>query len=264
MTFVVAFNANTTLGAYEIGVLVSYVLLGVTAAQTYIYYSRFPDDGFKIKALVAFVCICEVAHAICLGHTGYIVTISDYGHPESVFGAVPRSLPAAIFLSAVIGATVQGFFSFRIYRLSKHPCIPILCWIMSFMRVVLAAVISVGLLHEASVERYEVQWKWPLTALWTVSAINDLTITATLVAILVGERNPAHKRTAPIVDKLIVWTIETGMLTSVLSIVALACFVAMKDNFIWVAFFRSERQNHFQLAPREFELPGDATRDGSG
>jgi hypothetical protein len=39
-------------GAVEIGVLVSYVLFGVTITQTYIYYSRFPDDSRKLKALV--------------------------------------------------------------------------------------------------------------------------------------------------------------------------------------------------------------------
>jgi hypothetical protein len=39
-------------GASEIGVLFSYVLFGVMTTQTYIYYSRFPDDSRKLKALV--------------------------------------------------------------------------------------------------------------------------------------------------------------------------------------------------------------------
>jgi hypothetical protein len=39
-------------GAYQIGVLVSYALFGVTTTQTYIYYSRFPDDSLKLKTLV--------------------------------------------------------------------------------------------------------------------------------------------------------------------------------------------------------------------
>jgi hypothetical protein len=40
-------------GALQIGVFVSHVLFGVTTTQTYIYYSRFPDDSPKIKALVS-------------------------------------------------------------------------------------------------------------------------------------------------------------------------------------------------------------------
>lgn len=39
-------------GALQIGVLVSYVLFGVTTTQAYIYYDRFPDDSPKLKALV--------------------------------------------------------------------------------------------------------------------------------------------------------------------------------------------------------------------
>jgi hypothetical protein len=42
-------------GAYELGVLISYILLGVTTTQAYVYYSRFPNDSRKLKYLVAFM-----------------------------------------------------------------------------------------------------------------------------------------------------------------------------------------------------------------
>ncbi|KAF8194410.1 hypothetical protein K438DRAFT_1827945 [Mycena galopus ATCC 62051] len=238
MASVISFNPDNTLGAYQIGVLISYVLLGVTTTQVYIYCSRFPEDSFKVKALVAFVYLCEVVHAICLGHTLYVVTISDYADlgPERVFGAVPRSLPAAILVSGIIGGSVQGFFAFRVYTLSQKLFVLIICWVMSALRAVMATLITITLLQETSVAKYEVQWKWALTTLWSVSSVNDLTITMVLVIILAGKRN-TFKRTTALVDKLILYTIETGMLTSMSSIAALACFVAMPGNFIWVAFF---------------------------
>lgn len=46
------FNANTTLGAVQIGVLVSTCLFGVVTVQAYIYSSRFPKDPRRIKFLV--------------------------------------------------------------------------------------------------------------------------------------------------------------------------------------------------------------------
>jgi hypothetical protein len=73
MDSTVSFDVNTTIGAHiydassprtlthrlpcfagvlQIGVLISYALFGVTTTQTYIYYSRFPDDSLKLKALV--------------------------------------------------------------------------------------------------------------------------------------------------------------------------------------------------------------------
>ncbi|KAJ6585922.1 hypothetical protein B0H19DRAFT_982021 [Mycena capillaripes] len=226
-----------TLGAYEIGVLISYVLFGVTTAQTYIYYRRFPDDSRKFKALVAFVWLCELAHALCIGHALYIYTISDYVHPERLDRALPKSLPAAILFSGIIAASVQGFFSFRIYAFSKKLYISLLIWAMAFLRVLACTVLFAGALGMKFWAHYEAQWEWLFMAKWIVSSVNDLTITVTLLFLFNKQRVNVHTKTAALMDKLITWTIETGMVTSATGIVMLACFVTMKNNFIWVAFF---------------------------
>ncbi|KAJ7188873.1 hypothetical protein C8R46DRAFT_1205992 [Mycena filopes] len=82
-----------------------------------------------------------------------------------------------------------------------------------------------------------VQWGWAALCIWGVSAVNDLIIAATLVFLLYRSRSDVHKRTAALVDKLIQWTIETGMVTSIVGLVTLVCYVKMRYNFIWVAFF---------------------------
>jgi hypothetical protein len=89
---------------------------------------------------------------------------------------------------------VQAFFSFRIYGLSKILYIPILTWGMSFLRLVLSAVIFFEALGVAAVDVSEVKWQWLLTATWSISAANDLTVTATLVVLLYRERRNAHTR----------------------------------------------------------------------
>ncbi|KAF8194394.1 hypothetical protein K438DRAFT_818898 [Mycena galopus ATCC 62051] len=234
-----SFNLDSTLGAYEIGVLVSYVLLGVTTTQVYTYYCHFRQDSLKVKAFVAFVYLCEVAHAICLAHALYIVTISDYDLPvlERVGGAVPKSFPPSVLLSGIIGGSVQSFFAFRIYRLSKKLLVPIVSWAMSALRMVMAAILTGALLHETSMTRYEMHWQWAISAGWSVSTVNDLMITGTLVAILIGERKNTYKRTAALVDKIILYTIETGVLTSLTSIAVLTCFISMPDTYIYAALF---------------------------
>ncbi|KAJ7777818.1 hypothetical protein B0H14DRAFT_3164338 [Mycena olivaceomarginata] len=219
-------------------------LSGLTITQTYIYYRRFPDDSLKIKALVAFVCLSEVAHAICLGQALYALTISDYGQPEHVFIA-PRSLPALIFLSGLVAASVEAFFSFRIYVLSKKVYIPISSWIMSFLCLVEASVIfsvrldKIILLGSRS--------KRLLIALWSVAAVHDLTVTTTLLVILVRERSNAYKRTVALLDKLIMYNIGLSTNWICYNLFALTNLynrernidklVAMKDNLIWLAVF---------------------------
>jgi len=201
------FNPDTTIGAYQIGVLVSYLLFGVTTAQVYIYYSRFPDDTRKLKALVAFVWVCEVAHALCIAHALYVFTISDYGHPERFLLISPQSVEASTFFAGCIGSCVQGFFAYRIYAFSENLYIPILSWAMSFLRLLGATVSFATALKMSSVAGYEVQWGWLFTALWVVGFVNDLTITVTLVFFLLRQRSNAYKRTGAVVDKLIAWTI---------------------------------------------------------
>jgi hypothetical protein len=89
---------------------------------------------------------------------------------------------------------VQAFFSFRIYSLSKKLYIPILTWGMAFLRLLLGAVMTYEALGMAAVDVSEVKWQWLLTATWSISAANDLTVTATLVVLLYRERRNGHTR----------------------------------------------------------------------
>ncbi|KAJ6469355.1 hypothetical protein C8R45DRAFT_429327 [Mycena sanguinolenta] len=237
MAPVFVFDADATIGAYQIGVLVSYMLFGVTTMQTYIYFGRFPDDNAKFKALVAFVWICEVGHAVCLGHSLYTYTIKDFAQPLLLLGPAPKSFETSVLLSGAVGACVQWFFGFRIYTLCRKLYIPILIWIMGFARLLGCIAIFVAGLKMTSLAGYIAQWEWLATSIWSVSTANDLTITATVVVLLYQQRNKVQKRTALLVDKIILWTLETGFLTSVTGVISLIFFVTMKKNFIWAAFF---------------------------
>ncbi|KAJ6571665.1 hypothetical protein B0H19DRAFT_663997 [Mycena capillaripes] len=230
MSSAVSFNPETTLGACELGVLVSYILFGVTTTQVYIYYHRFPDDSLNLKALVAFVWVCEAVHAVCLGHMLYTYTISDYGHPERIAGAFPKSLIMIPFLTGILAVCVHGFFSIRIYAFTKQLYIPCLIWVMTFLQMLGRTVLFGTALRMVSAISYELKWAWLVTSVWCVSAATDLVITATLVAVLIRQRASTQKRTAAVVDRLILWTIETGMLTSASAIGSLVCFVTMEGN----------------------------------
>ncbi|KAF7351903.1 hypothetical protein MVEN_01152000 [Mycena venus] len=230
MDSVVPFNPNSTLGAFQIGVLVSYALFGVTTTQMYIYYSRFPDDSRKLKALVAFVWVCEVGHAVCVGNVLYTYTILDYGHPERLISNISRFLSVASLPAGIIAACVHGFLSFRIYMLTKRLYISGPIWFMAFLHLMARITLFVTSLRATSLGSFVAQWEWLLTSNWCISVATDFAITATLVVVLQGRRSHAQKKTAAIIDKIIGWTIETGMLTSVSSIAMLACFVSMKEN----------------------------------
>ncbi|KAJ7784662.1 hypothetical protein B0H16DRAFT_306125 [Mycena metata] len=227
-------SLNQTIGVYEISVLISFALLGVATTQTYIYFTRFPDDSIKLKTLVTVVWLCEVAHAGCIGHALYSYTITAYSHPDILLH-VPISLGVAIFFAGIITACVQGFFTFRIYVFSETLFIPILLWTTLFLCLLGSLAAFVLELRSTSLADYEAQCWWLFMTIWSLSAANNVTITVTLVVILYRRRPNVLQMTTALVDQVIVWTIETGMLTSAVSIVTLICFITIRGSFIWLA-----------------------------
>jgi len=161
----------------------------------------------------------------------------DFAHPQRLLFLV-RSLLVSFVFSSVIAAFVQGFFSFRIYSLSKSLYIPGFTWILSFARV-LFCVIGVGYATQPNMTVLgfvEGQHTWTLYTLWVVSAMNDLIIAATLVYWLFRQRNSLKvMRTVALVDKIIIWTIETGVLTGATTSLTLVLFVINQRNFAWLA-----------------------------
>ncbi|KAJ6592876.1 hypothetical protein B0H19DRAFT_1245686 [Mycena capillaripes] len=162
--------------------------------------------------------VCEVGHAVGIGHTLYKYTILDYGHPERLSGPFPPSLAVIVFLSGIISACgkflyfMEAFFAFRIYVLSKKPYIPTVVLALALVRLLGCTVIFVMALRAPSVQSYEVHWGWLSTTMWSIGAANDLMTTTTLVSLLYKQRVYAQKRTAALMDKLILWTIGTFLM----------------------------------------------------
>ncbi|KAJ7496721.1 hypothetical protein FB451DRAFT_201499 [Mycena latifolia] len=237
---------DSTIGAFEVGVLISYVLFGFTTLQTYIYFSRFPNDRRLLKCLVGFVWCCEMAHMVCVGAALYTLTITYFGQVERLM-RIPDSLTAGITFSGLVGPSVQSFFALRIYRLSESWWIPCLCWGLSFIRAVGAIAASVEGIKMVTLEQFGTQWGWLAATNWAVGAVNDLIIAGTLAYLFSRQRSELlPKRTLKVVDRLIVWTIETGAVTSIAGVATLICFLVDQKNFAWIAWYYF--QTHFWQA----------------
>ncbi|KAF8186950.1 hypothetical protein K438DRAFT_1973144 [Mycena galopus ATCC 62051] len=232
-----SFDPHTTIGAYELGVLVSYILLGNQMPGEHI------DDRISLSSKqrvettkVAFMWSFEMAHAICIGCTLYQMTVSDYLHPERLI-LIPHTLATAVLFSGVVGAGVQIFFASRIYRVSKSLYIPCLSWTLSFSRLLGSIAVCYYGLHTKTIPDFDARFGWLLNSLWSVASANDLLIAGTLVYWLSRHRCEGEKQTVALVDKLITWTMETGVVTSAAGLACLICFATMKSNYIWLAFF---------------------------
>ncbi|KAJ7196432.1 hypothetical protein GGX14DRAFT_700577 [Mycena pura] len=231
-------SIDLTIGAYQIGVLLSFVLLGVLLVQTYVYFIRFPDDTAKTKTLVAFVGFCDIVQAACIAAALYDYTITGFGDFNRLSRA-PTTLFIAIFFSGPIGAFVQGFFALRIYVLSKKLYIPCACWVLSFFRCIGTTMVFITAVRTdtGTFAAYLAHWQWLVTSIWVISATNDLLIAVTLAFLLFRKRGNAHPRTIQLVNKMIAYTIETGMVTCAATFLTLVFFYAINQSFIFLAVF---------------------------
>ncbi|KAH9486169.1 hypothetical protein JR316_0000233 [Psilocybe cubensis] len=250
------FNANLTIGAIEIGVLVSTFLFGLVTVQCYIYIHRFPKDPAFLKALSGIIApfisstsncpltcrlqhrLLELAHTICICQALYEITVSQYGHPE-LLDIPPESLNVAVLFSGFIGPIEQCWFAHRLYKFSRSLPLPLFCTSLALLRWIGSVGISIVALHRLTVEMYFAHWSWLLTAILVVGAGTDVILAAGLCWYLRKWRGSGFKRTSRLVDRLMIWSIETGLLTSLNARPALAQ-IPTQDEFIRTSTFRPE------------------------
>jgi hypothetical protein len=205
--------------------------------QAYVYSSRFPDDTLGCKLLVGFFWTLETMHMIFVISGMWVWIIADYANPAAIFGKLPWPLPGYMITTIVIEIGVQMFFTYRIYTLSRSLLVTSVPLAIGLLRMGLcAAVFAVGF-HVSSMQDYITRWNWLYITAWITGAVHDIVIAGCMVYLLRSQRDRGHKATTAVLDRLIKWTIETGAMTSVFSLIVMICFHTMPGNMIWVALF---------------------------
>ncbi|RDB17608.1 hypothetical protein Hypma_001100 [Hypsizygus marmoreus] len=223
------------LGPHEVGVMMAIFLFGLVTIQTFNYFRKYPEDQRGIKVLVSFVWTLLFTHTIISAFSLYRRTIVGFGKMQDL-EQFPEGMCGAFSLSGIIGATVQSFFAFRLRKLSGRSEIAVVCWALSLVRMGSILCISVTACQAASVRDYMYHWAWLVIFSLAISAFVDMMIAGSLSYSLWCRRKDVFKHAQRVVDKLIVWTIHTGSLTSLSSILMLVLYVAV-DNFAWVAAY---------------------------
>ncbi|KAJ6473898.1 hypothetical protein C8R45DRAFT_1012060 [Mycena sanguinolenta] len=233
---------DSTLGAIEIGGVVSTVLFGIVTLQAYYYFSNYQEDSVFLKSLVAAVWFCELGHTISIWHTLYAVTVTFYGQLQHL-ETPPRSLEMAVFFSACILVMVQSFFANRIRVLSKKWLIPVICWALAVSKgTTTMGIVAVEWVHP-DVESIHVRLKWLMPLALSFGMMGDTVITASMCYCLWQVRHSTFTRTKRMVDILLIWTVETGLATCVISTVFFILFMTRND-MTWFALFLVQAKSY--------------------
>ncbi|KAI6015054.1 hypothetical protein F5J12DRAFT_815568 [Pisolithus orientalis] len=230
-----SFNANPILGPIIIGAVVSGVLYGAATVQAYLYFQRFPRDNWKIKSLVAFEISIQTIHLAFVIAGMWAMVVADYAEPQQLT-ILPVPTVVTILLCSPIAFAVQAYFVLRVYRLSEQPLLLILGGLLAISKCALHLVFGIA----ASIVRDAVtlahNWGWCITGFLVLSIACD-TLIAMALSHHLNLRKTGFDRTSRIIDRMIIYTLATGLITSTTELAEAVCFWTMNDNYVWMGLY---------------------------
>ncbi|KAF8205811.1 hypothetical protein K438DRAFT_523975 [Mycena galopus ATCC 62051] len=234
----VIFPLNPNLGALEIGFLASAFMFGLLTVQALIYNRKFAKDHWTLKLLVAAIWFFELGQLGCVSHVVYIVTITKSGDLLALLKP-PVTLGTSFLLGSAVGPLV-AFYVSRLLRFSGKMYPAVVGWVLAFLRFGGWVFLSVHVITMVSLSQFEDDFGWLFAMLLGMSAVIDLTISAWIAYFLARRRSRTrdtmHNVSArQLLDRVILWTLQTGVITSLSFLVTLICYLILGQYLIWLA-----------------------------
>jgi len=173
-------------------------------------------------------------------HGLYNILITNYGNITAALNPI-WTINMSIFWAGLVYASVQGFFAYRIKVLSRSYAIPVICWLAILIRFSFnsfATIMSVTM----TLFEFEATHINLVHGSFITGIILDNLVAASLSYYLFNRGRDAMERTRSVIRRLILFSIETGIVTSMVGTVATIMCFTMPNNAIWIGilFFHSK------------------------
>ncbi|KAI0358346.1 hypothetical protein OH77DRAFT_1263959 [Trametes cingulata] len=217
-------------GPQLLGFCLSWALQGILNVQIYLYYLWFPRDPLATKLLVSAIFIYEWIQTVLVTQTAFEIDVYDFGD-RTALTAFHNTWFSVTIMCAVISAVVQGYFSWRIWILSRSKLLPavIICFSFAQMSVGVAGGVMLHVIDPTAAEASAVT---PVISSWLAgAAFVDLIIALSMTYHLTRSKS-GIKKTDDLVNRLVRLVVETGTLTATVAIVDLVCFTAIPNTLL--------------------------------
>ncbi|KIJ66624.1 hypothetical protein HYDPIDRAFT_151309 [Hydnomerulius pinastri MD-312] len=230
----------TVYGAILLGTCFASGLTGIVFVQCVLYYKLYPSDFVWTKFLVFSVWGLDMMHTILIVVAVWQSLIGNFDQPQNM-DIIPSALGLSVAVTAIITFLVHCFFANRIRKLTKKWYIAAPLVFLAFLRLLSACVSTSEIIR---LRRYSEFIKpypsWVFTLGVTLSASVEFIITTTMI-IFLGSRKTGFANMNHIINSLILYTLETGGITCLVTIASLICWLVMRHNLIFLGM-------HFAIA----------------
>ncbi|KAI0643494.1 hypothetical protein C8Q79DRAFT_1012764 [Trametes meyenii] len=225
-------SLDSTLGAVYVGMVVGVMLYGLTVHQTYRYFKLYPSDKFYVKTLVIVIVLLETLHSVLWVIVGYHYLITEaLNIPGLLLGH--WSVRLTVIETGFAVYACQSYYACRVYLIG-----PRYRWLV--IPAVISMTTGLGFAIAAGIEAFAFtrfitdfrRVSWLVSIAYGFAVSSDVILTSALVFVLQKSRT-GSKRTNSILDILIIYTINTGLLTSVVSIAVFIFAIILPGNLIY-------------------------------
>ncbi|KAG2143825.1 uncharacterized protein EDB93DRAFT_1155059 [Suillus bovinus] len=234
-----AVNPNDTLGALQVGGAIMVFLFGIETLQTYYYFKRYPNDRLWLKLLVVWIWLEEIGHTISVLTGMYLLTVTEFGDPDALaVTTMPIGYAWSIVFSGSVGSIVEIFFAHRMYVLSKTLYLPSIAWALAAFRFVGSMIAASKVFGSISLSVFSTKWRWLITACFAAGAGADLIVAGGQCYYIYREKRIAMgPTTMKLLDRLLTYTVETGLVLSMSAVVILIIWGTTPHSFWWFGIF---------------------------
>ncbi|KAF9451746.1 hypothetical protein P691DRAFT_662638, partial [Macrolepiota fuliginosa MF-IS2] len=196
-------------------------------------------DVWYIKYLVGFVWIFDTIHQCLICHTVYFYVISNFNNP-TVLTDMVWSILLEVLFNGLVGFLVQAFLTLRVWRLSNNN------------PFITGAIVSVSMLSIRSSAPHSKLTRSLQFQTWEeLKALKGLSVTVNILAVapdvliagslfyFLQRSRTGFKKSDTMITRLIVFTVSTGVFTSICAIASLVSILAWGHTLIYVAFYFS-------------------------
>ncbi|EMD31182.1 hypothetical protein CERSUDRAFT_119994 [Gelatoporia subvermispora B] len=228
-------SVDGTLGAMLIGYAVMLFLWGLVQAQVALYFRRSFKDSLKLRSVVLTLWFLDALHTGLVTVSLWRYLVTSHSELEKIFDPI-WSIGAQVYVTVTNNLIVRNVFAHRIWRLNGgRLAVPIFICFLSFLILAMGCVYGTeGVLAVSWLEAHVLDWS--AYAGYATEFLADVTIVISMTCLLSRLRCgvPASDT---MLQKVIMYIINTGLLTSLCVAAGLICFVAAPRSFAFLSFY---------------------------
>lgn len=165
----------------------------------------------------------------------YFYLVLNYNDPEALTRAV-WSFDITVVITAIITVISHCFYARRVYILgNRNWFLPVIILVLSALRLTFGCVVTARMFQIKVLARLPDAMSAYVGTGMGAGSLADCIITASLVYFLRTHRTGFSSHTDSLLDKLTYWTVNCGLLPSIVGIAVIICFIIMPDNMIYLA-----------------------------